>query len=222
MQNYKDFNINQIMPVLMELKQAKIVVEEIIQLLKNYNDFLSKIIDIVTLSKDITDEIKSDIDKNVLFVMNSIDSTIKKQNPIKKTGSKKETIFERFHRGITYKYKIKNNIISENPEHMKLGDFLVFPNHRNIQINNDDYQFLDSTEYFMDDGISCYEFPMKTNNTDISFNKTNAIKKIKLDIDKIFTIIMIVDIYLIKINTYISTIIDDIKIFDLFDIEHTD
>jgi hypothetical protein len=179
---YIEFNIEQIMPILLELKLAKNITEELIIILKNYKDFLQKI-----------NDKNENLIKNCDFVCNQIKLLIYKQNPIKKINSKKDTIFDRINRGLLYRYKIKNNIIAENPEYLMIDKFVFADNCINIGNNN----------------IEIFNFNGENNN--------DFLKKKNLNIINTQIIIAELDIILMQIINYINIINDDVIHFKLFD-----
>jgi hypothetical protein len=193
-ENYMQFNMEQILPVLIELKLAKNVTEEFISILKNYRESLYEITQQISNTNNLI--------KISEFVLNQIKSIINKQNPLKKIGSKKDTIYERLCRGLLYRYKIKNNVLAENPEYFTIEKLIISPLTNIIIIGNSEFQI--------------FNFESRSNKKED--NQNNSISKdINLNIINIQIIIAELDIILMQINNFINIINDDVIHFGLFD-----
>lgn len=191
MESYMQFNMEQILPVLIELKLAKNVTEEFISVLKNYRESLYEILQKINNNNNNI----NNLIKISEFVLSQIKSIINKQNPLKKIGSKKDTIYERLCRGLLYRYKIKNNVLAENPEYFTIEKLLFSPITNIIIIGNNEFQI-----FYSENG-----------------GDNSIPKDINLNIINIQIIIAELDIILMQINNYINIINDDVIHFGLFD-----
>lgn len=195
-EDYHQFNMEQILPILIDLKLAKEITEEFIFILKNYKDFLYDMIHKVDNNESTTIELqKNTFDKNFDIVISQIKSIIYKQNPLKKIGSKKESIYEKLHRGYIYRYKIKNHLLAENPQNITVEKLIISfcptkSENFNINIGNSDFKI---------------------------FENNSSIKNININIINIQIITSWLDIILMQINTHINIINDDVIHFQLFD-----
>jgi hypothetical protein len=183
------FNMEQILPVLIELKLAKNVTEEFISILKNYRESLYEIL------QNINNNNINNLVKISEFVLGQIKSIITKQNPLKKIGSKKDTIYERLCRGLLYRYKIKNNVLAENPEYFTIEKLIFSPITNIIMIGNNEFQI-----FYSENG-----------------GDNSVPKDINHNIINIQIIIAELDVILMQISNYINIINDDVIHFGLFD-----
>lgn len=143
---YSEFNIDQLIPILTDMTIAKNIINNMMNSLSDYRDSIYEIIKDLTESGNISDEIKIKIDKNVQSIMNELNSTINQAVTFKSVGSNREKLFERLKRGITYKYKLDNGIIVENPELLKFDVIRIDPRFRKIEIGNNIFQLTDSVD----------------------------------------------------------------------------
>jgi uncharacterized protein (DUF1697 family) len=241
----KEFNMNQIRPVLFELIQGEKSIIDMISCFKNYKQFLKDIKSEINQTTIIKDVLRVKIDKNLNHVMSNINTIINKENLIIKSGSKKETIFERLNRGLMYKYKIDNSTIAENPKFLTTEIFTIIPHRKYIRINNDDYFLQDSSQFFTNktyffnpaesnkDTMSDHSDTTSDNSdidininvdintyTDTNMNIQSIMKQIDIEINTINIITEELKLFLIQIETYITTIKNDVKYLNLFNIEN--
>jgi hypothetical protein len=188
MEGYVKFNMEQILPILIELNLAKDATSETIVILQNYMEDLNNILKSEVLYENIMDKIK----KNHEFISCQIKNAIYRQNPLKKIGGKKESVYEKMNRGFIYRYKINNNVIAENPELLNIDSILFSDDYHEIIINKEKIKIY-------------YEYKNTTHE-----NLSNNIIDIKI-------IIELMKIILLKINNYIRMIREDVIHFNLFD-----
>jgi hypothetical protein len=204
--NNFDFNMEQIIPVLVELKLAKEVTESIISILKNYRDYLY---DFIKKGVNINFIDMEKIDKNSDFVIKQIQNEIYKQNPLKKIGSKKENIYEKLHRGLFYRYKLRDDYMAENCELLNIENinFLFECEKKSIKIGKNNYEIICFLKYGLGNFCENIDF---------------IIKNININIINIQLIIMELNIILSSISTYIININNEVMNFELFDKKYLD
>jgi hypothetical protein len=137
MNYHEKFNMQQIMPVYIELKTAKNIIEEVISILENYSNILFKKIN---NNSDVDSDDNNNIKNYKIDLISKIKICLQKQNDLKKLSKTK--IFERLTNGIGYKYKIDNFHLVENPEKITIENIdLTLEN--NIIINKMIFQIFE-------------------------------------------------------------------------------
>lgn len=217
---YSNFNVDQLIPVINDLKLAQIIVKKIMDSLSEYYESLYEIQNEIKESGSLTNEIKAKIDKNVICLLNELSSNLNQMVAFKNVGTRKEKLFERLKRGITYKYKISNGSIVENPELLTFDVLRVNSIHRTLEIGNKIYQFSDSSDYAPDGGNdSCF--------TDAAMDLLSeaniamgCVKKFQTEKEKVLSMQAFLDVLLSTIDFGYESIITDIIHFNLFDKEN--
>lgn len=221
---YESFNIDQLIPILTDLHTGKAMVAEIINVLSSYRDNLYEIISELKDANYVTDELKTKIDKNVTLVMNEVQSVLQKCVSLKNTGKHRGTLLERLKRGITYKYKLCNGVVAENPETFVFDAITVDAANRLITIGPDAYQLSDADD--QEPGFesgSVFELASEIGTGSGSLSSDAVLAKfiagLGIEISKVLVLQSQLDVISSELTYFIDIIETDIKHFDLFDIE---
>lgn len=120
MNKNSNFNKSQIYNIVEELRAGQLTVSELSDNMNEYEDLVSgtrqKLMEDTT---NITDAIRQEIDQNVQFVMDQIDSIMKSSILIRKSSINKIHILRKLARGIKYSYKLDNDIHVIGPKLFK-------------------------------------------------------------------------------------------------------
>jgi hypothetical protein len=173
MENHIKFNMEQIMPIFAELKLANDITHDLITTFEDYLDLIK--------DKNNTKEYE---EKILLQIKNSIE----KKNFLKSLGSN-YTTYEKLQNGLSYKYKINDKLLAENP-------FLITTN--KFYISSQNSIIVNKSEFFI-----------------FTDNINSNIKNIQYIISEL-------NLILIQICFYLTTIKNDVKHFNLFDIKYLD
>lgn len=219
---YSDFNIDQLVPILSDLTLAKTIINDMTCSLSEYKDSIYEIIAELKEASCVSDEIKAKVDKNVMSVLNDLNVNSNKTITLKNFGSKKVHLFERLARGISYKYKMCNGIVSENPELFKFDLICVDIMHRRIKVGDKSFQFSDSTDLFPD---CSYDNPYNPYDNYDCNDENHCpekvvkcfIKKLEVEIEKVLLLLSYLDVVSFSIKYTIDVINTDVLHFNLFD-----
>lgn len=213
---YSNFNIDQLVPILSDLFLAKMSVSNMILSVGEYMTNLYDLINELKTSNKITDEFKFKIDKNVEMVLNSLSTDINQKVGFKNLGTKKEKLFERLQRGISYKYKLSNGFIAENPKLIEIDVVRIDVIHRTIEIGTKIFQFSDSSDYVPHFGSSSC-VPYYGNDMSGDCLVKLVLKNLNNEIKKSLTIQAFLDILVDTTSLCSQSIKLDIITFNLFD-----
>lgn len=215
---YENFNIDQLVPILTDINLAKTIIVNMVQSLNEYIESLYEILNELKESGVISDEIKAKMDKNVTAILNDLSSIINQNVSFRNLGTKKEKLFERLKRGISYKYKLANGAVTENPELLKLDVIKIDSIHRTLEVGSEIFQFSDSSDYIpLSSDMS--NFLPTLSNIQITQEETiaNILEKIQIEISKTLIIQAYLDIVGSCVEYILKTIITDVYHFNLFD-----
>jgi hypothetical protein len=129
MESHKSFNLEQIKPVFFEIKLAINITEELINI---FDDYLKEIIHFAS---------KNNFDGYISSMILRIKNVLRKKNQIKRLDSC-GTTYDKLSQGISYKYKINDFLLAENPEYIFINKF-KFTSQNNIIFNNNEYVIFD-------------------------------------------------------------------------------
>jgi hypothetical protein len=221
---YESFNIDQLIPILTDLHTGKAMVAEIINVLSAYRDNLYEITSELKDANYVTDELKTKIDKNVTLVMNEVQSVLQKCVSLKNTGKHRGTLLERLKRGITYKYKLCNGVVAENPETFVFDAITVDAANRLITIGPDAYQLSDADDQepgFESGSVFELASEIGTGTGGLTADAILAkfIAGLGIEVSKVLVLQSQLDVISSELTYFIDIIETDIKHFDLFDIE---
>lgn len=219
---YESFNIDQLIPILTDLHTGKAMVAEIINVLSAYRDNLYEISSELKDSNYVTDELKTKIDKNVTLVMNEVQSVLQKCVSLKNTGKYRGTLLERLRRGITYKYKLCNGVVAENPEPFVFDAISVDATNRVITIGPDAYQLSDADD--QEPGFesgSIFELASEIGASSGSLSQEAILAKfisgLEIEVSKVLVLQSQLDVIGAELCYFINVIETDVKHFSLFD-----
>lgn len=210
-----NFNVDQIMPILTDLDTAKNIIKNMIDSLTDYQDTINELIGEFREAELITDEMKAKVDKNVLAIINDLSLNINASVPFKHVFTKKEKLFERLHRGLSYRYKLKNGSIVENPELLIFENLSIDSPHRVIEIGGTSFQFVDSSDCCISSSSCLSEHVPSDEETDDALEC--FIQKLGIEIAKLLTLKSRLYILYSCINYTIKSIVTDVKHYKLFD-----
>ena len=215
---YSNFNNDQVVPVLSDINLAKTIVSNITSSLTDYIESIYDMHNSLQESGAITDELKNTMDKNVAAILAEIYTAVNQSISFRNVGTKKEKLFERLKRGITYKYKLANGAIVENPELVKFDAIKVDVVHRTIEIGSETFQFSDSTDY-VPSSSDMSNFLQTNQNLTVSSEEevTAVLARLQAEVAKIHTIQAYLDMILYSVTYVINTITTDVYHFKLFD-----
>ena len=215
---YSNFNNDQIIPVLSDINLAKTIVSNITASLTDYIESIYDIHNSLQESGAITDELKNTMDKNVAAILIEVSTAVNQSISFKNVGTKKEKLFERLKRGTTYKYKLANGAIVENPELVKIDAVKVDTVHRTIEIGSEIFQFSDASDY-VPTSSDMSNFLQTTQNLTVSPEEEVAavLARLQAEVAKIYTIQAYLDMILYSVTYVINTITTDVHHFKLFD-----
>lgn len=163
MEGYKNFNIGQIIPVFNELNIGEKIIEEIIKVM---NDLKYIYIDILNRSVKFTSK---DINREKFIY--KLKNCLSKKNKFKSLGTK-ETTFEKLNKGISYKYKINDKLLAENPNKIKIKNIEISIKN-SIIINNNDFFIFEENINFNINNINQIIFELNKISMQIDFYKKN-------------------------------------------------
>lgn len=222
---YYDFNMDQILYVLYDLTLGKTIISDIIYSLSEYKDTIYEIIGEIKESSYISDEFKVKVDKNVISLLNDLNTHITKTSTMKKLGSKREHLMVRLNRGMSYKYKLSNGTIVENLDLFKFDLININIQHKTINVGDYSFQISDSidccpnfinSECIESIIVDIYDETEETE--EMKYEKVNFfIKNLQTEITKVLIIQAHLDIVLSTIKYSIDLINTDVLHFDLFD-----
>jgi hypothetical protein len=129
MENYKKFNLEQIKPLFYEIKLAIDITNELISI---FDDYLKKVMNLAYGTK---------FDEYISSVISKIKNILKKKNPVKRLDSC-GTTYDKLSQGISYKYKINDVLLAENPEDIVINKF-EFTFQNSIILNKIEYFIFD-------------------------------------------------------------------------------
>jgi len=214
---YSSFNIDQIMPVLSDINTGKFVVKNMITALKDYNDVLNEIIGELRGETLVSNEIKAKIDKNVLAVFTELNLHIGQTVTFKNISTKKEKLFDRLKKGFSYKYKLNDGSLIENPQIIKFEGITIDPIHRKIQIEDITFQLSNSFDYSSCASLNLSQCESSEEDTDDINVVDSFIDKMHTEINKTLTLQAYLDILYSCLNYVLKSIISDVKHYNLFD-----
>jgi len=221
---HESFNIDQLIPILTDLHTGKAMVAEIINVLSSYRDNVYEISAELKDANYVTDELKTKIDKNVTLAMNEVQSVLQKCVSLKNTGKYRGTLLERLKRGITYKYKLCNGVVAENPENFVFDAITVDAANRLITIGPDAYQLSDADD--QEPGFesgSVFELASEIGSGSGGLTPEAILAKfiagLEIEVSKVLVLQSQLDVISSELSYFIDTIETDVKHFNLFDIE---
>lgn len=235
---YEEFNIDQILPILTDLEQAQNVIHNIDTSINEYVEDIHIIIKKLKENNEMSDEVKSYIDKNVYSFINKLEYDLNHINFNKNNKFRKGKLFERLCRGISYIYKMNNGIIIQHPILLKFDELSIDQFHRIVKIGEKNFQF--SNYFDLIDTCSNFSGPFDnclfdTNSFDTnsinglqsnseldSCHIENIIKKLHIEKNKTIMFKSYLKILSESIEYSSEYIIDDIKRLKLFDREYLD
>lgn len=215
---YSDFNVEQLSPILADLKLSVKIIHQILCSLDDYTDSLYELQNEIKNCGLITNEIKVQIDKNVSSLLHELAINLNQMIHFKNMGSRKEKLFERLKRGLNYKYKLSNGSIVENPELLKFDVLRLDMIHRTIEIGNKIFQFSDSADYAPEGGDDSCPLELRPF-VEPETLVVNCIKQFQAEIKKVLTIKAYLDVLLVTIQYAHNSIITDITHFNLINKE---
>lgn len=213
---YFEFNSDQVIPIVNDLNLAKKIIQKILCSLDEYVDSLHQIQNQIKNCSFLSDEIKVKIDKNVTCLLINFDINLNQMIEFKNFGGKKEKIFDRLKRGISYKYKLCNGSIVENPELLKFDVLRIDCIHRTLEIGNKIFQFSDSSDYIPDGGSDSCPLELRTF-VPLEIVIDDCTNKFQLEIQKTLIIKSYLDVLLVSLEYAYNIIITDIEHFNLLD-----
>jgi hypothetical protein len=213
MNKHEDFNKDQIKPVLSDLHIAHGSLTSLLYTLNEYVTLLEEIITIVNRTGKITHAIIIKIDKNVYYILNELNISVNKSVTLNNYGIARQKIFDRLEGGITYKYKLNNGCLFDNPEIYPFDNIIINVKYRTIKIGDIDVQLSDESDYFPDNTESGYIPDPDLSDAE---NVILLINKIKIEETKTKLITAIINNYLKNVDFIIEVTNVNIKHFNLF------
>jgi hypothetical protein len=214
---YSSFNIDQIMPILSDINIGKRVVINIIAAIKEYNDVTHEIMGELAGQTSISDEIKSKIDKNVLAMITESNLHISQNVTFKNISAKKEKLFDRLKKGFSYKYKLNDGSLVENPKMLKFEEVTIDPLHRVIGIAGTSYQLSDSTDYASSASSALSEYESSDDDSEDNDLVECFVDKMKIEVSKMLSLQAYLDVLYACLDYALQSIITDVKHYKLFD-----
>lgn len=216
---YEEFNVDQLVPILNDIKLAKTIIANISSTISEYIESICEISSELKESGLVSDEIKAKIDKNVAATLNELNSIINQQVSFRNVGSKKEKLFERLQRGMTYKYKINNGTIVDNPKPLQFIGVKLDNIHRTLEIGTITFQLSDSSDYIP--LISDMSNFLLTINNQVSSEEvvTTVLNKLQAEILKSKSMQANLEVSSVGIAYSLDILVEDIRHFKLFDPE---
>ncbi len=218
---YAEFNIDQLIPVISELKTGNTVVINMMNALNDYKDNIYEIITNLKEATIITDELKAKIDKNVLTILDELNVYTNHFILCRNMGTKREKLFNRLSRGVNYKFKLENGIIVNNSELLQFDNIEINLLHRTITIGTITFQFSDSSD-ISTNSSSCISEPSSDDSDEDNTVLDCFIRKMQIELIKTLTIQSHLDTLNTCIEYAINIIKTDITHFKLFDASELD
>jgi hypothetical protein len=220
---YENFNIDQLVPITIEITNGQMMLSEFIETFVKYTDNIYEIINELKTETCVSPELKNKINKNVKMTINNLLAIKDKCITLKNIGKYKGNLLDRFKKGFTYKYKLNNGIISENPEPFIFEDIDISPENNIIIIGCVSYQLSQSTDYLSEYNIcnnSMYydNYNDQYYNDDCDNNTCVLITGLENEIKQVQIIQANLNITEKQLHYFIETIKEDIIHFNLFDI----
>ena len=141
MNKYEEFNEEQIKPVLSDLHIGHSAIKGMLNTLDEYISLLEEIIAIIVRAGKITHPTIIKMDKNVAYILNELFISISKSVTLNNFGIGRQKIFDRLKSGVTYRYKLQNGCLAENPEVYDFDDITIDVNHRILTVSLQETQF---------------------------------------------------------------------------------